>query len=102
MPYIEKENRPLIDNKVDSLIRKIGVGKGNLNYAITRLCHLYIKFYHKENDMGDTIKQGLCYDVLNDIVGVLECVKQELYRKVAADYEDEKCDQNGDIDVDLK
>ena len=28
---------------------------------------------------------------------MLECAKLELYRRVAAPYEDEKIDQNGDV-----
>lgn len=31
------------------------------------------------------------------ILGVLECVKLELYRRVAAPYEDRKIEENGDV-----
>jgi hypothetical protein len=30
-------------------------------------------------------------------VGIIECVKQELYRRVVAPYEDKKCKENGDV-----
>jgi len=30
-------------------------------------------------------------------VGVLECAKMELYRRVAAPYEDKKKEENGDV-----
>jgi len=31
------------------------------------------------------------------VIGVLESVKMELYRRKIADYEDEKCEENGDV-----
>ena len=31
------------------------------------------------------------------MVGVLECAKLELYRRMAAPYEDEKIEDNGDV-----
>jgi hypothetical protein len=31
------------------------------------------------------------------MIGVLECAKLELYRRVAAPYEDAKCEDNGDV-----
>ena len=39
----------------------------------------------------------LCYATLNEVIGVLECAKLELYRMVAAPYEDEKRIMNGNI-----
>jgi hypothetical protein len=37
------------------------------------------------------------YTSLNAAIGVLECIKQELYRRVVAPYEDTKIEQNGDV-----
>ena len=34
---------------------------------------------------------------LNAIIGALECAKLELYRRVAAPYEDDKIIENGDV-----
>ena len=42
------------------------------------------------------VKEAL-YKITNDIVGALECTKQEFYRRVASDYEDAKIEQNGDL-----
>ena len=39
----------------------------------------------------------LRYTHVNEAVGVLECAKLELYRRVAAPYEDEKIAENGDV-----
>ena len=51
---------------------------GELNFAITNLITRYAG------------RRPLSYDVINEVVGVLECAKLELYRRLAAPYEDEK------------
>ena len=40
---------------------------------------------------------GTNYVKLNELIGVLECAKLELYRRVASPYEDEKVESNGDV-----
>jgi hypothetical protein len=37
------------------------------------------------------------YAEINEVVGVLECCKLELYRRLAAPYEDTKIKENGDV-----
>jgi len=39
----------------------------------------------------------LRYQNINDLLGALEGAKLELYRRVAAPYEDEKVESNGDV-----
>jgi len=39
----------------------------------------------------------LTYSLLNEVMGVLECCKQEFYRRPVADYENKKLDLNGDV-----
>lgn len=58
---------------------------GDLNYHITRLLCRYVT------------EQGLSYRTLNDVVGALECAKQEFYRRVVIPYEDHKIIENGDV-----
>ena len=58
---------------------------GELNYVITRQTHDYLRL------------KGLSYANINEVVGVLECAKQEFYRRIVAPYEDEKMRENGDI-----
>jgi hypothetical protein len=41
--------------------------------------------------------QRMNYKNINAAIGVLECCKQELYRKTAAPYEDKKISINGDL-----
>lgn len=60
---------------------------GELNYAISRLCWQYVRDF----------SEVLSYSDLNEVVGVLECAKQEFYRRLAAPYEDRMRDVNGDI-----
>ena len=90
MPYILRENRETIDHEIDALATKIIQAlmeedrAGALNYTITRIIH---RLYCEE----------ISYSQVNEAVGVLECAKLELYRKVAAPYEDEKIKENGDV-----
>ena len=88
MPYIPKNMRPQY-NAVLALIR---VNKsafecvGELNYLITKICNIYLK------------KKGISYTSLNEVVGVLECVKLELTRRKVVPYEKEKMETNGDVE----
>ncbi len=59
---------------------------GELNYAITRLVDDYL-----------AAKGGLRYAHVNEAVGALECAKLELYRRLAAPYEDRKRAETGDV-----
>ena len=78
MPYI-KNGRKFLEFKSDVN------SAGELNYAISYIIHNYLK------------KSGVSYTKLNEVIGVLECAKLELYRKVAAPYEDEKQAENGSV-----
>jgi len=80
MPYIESEERDAIINSDFSRM-----SPGHLNYAITRLCLIYIA------------RKGLNYTHLNDVIGALECAKLEMYRRKIVPYEDFKIKENGDI-----
>ena len=83
MPYINNDKREQIDPLVTELC-EILANMGDLNYTITRLCDAYL-----------TTEAGIRYSRLNDLVGALECAKLELYRRVAAPYEDIKAKENG-------
>lgn len=78
MPYIPKAKRA-------ALLHRKPFTAGELNYEITRACLAYIE------------KSGESYAVLNEAIGVLECAKLELYRRVCAVYEDKKMAENGDV-----
>jgi len=59
---------------------------GELNYAISRVVDAYL------------VRQGgIRYRRLNEVIGVLECAKLELYRRLAAPYEDRKREEAGEV-----
>lgn len=83
MPYIKPERRPYI---YDGILAPNNIETvGELNFAITSVCINWAE------------RNGISYKTVNDIVGALECAKLELYRRLAAPYEDEKIKQNGDV-----
>lgn len=84
MPYINKETRDHF-SKIISLDGLSIETAGDLNYLITQLIDNYIAHH------------GLSYRTLNTIIGAVECAKMELYRRVAAPYEDVKIKENGDV-----
>ena len=43
------------------------------------------------------IHEPYSFQDLNELIGALECAKQELYRRVVAPYEEDKIEENGDV-----
>ena len=84
MPYIKKKDRVRFENHINNLNGTIFTS-GELNYVLTRLCQGFIN------------ANGLNYSSINNTIGVLECCKLELYRRIAAPYEDKKIEENGDV-----
>lgn len=41
--------------------------------------------------------KGLSYQTINACIGALECAKLELYRRIAAPYENQKIVDNSDV-----
>jgi len=87
LPYIKPEKRAKYDRTLEELI---GILKslpaeevdGELNYVVTKILkEVYpLRYFH-----------------INKAIGVLECIKQEFYRRVAAPYEDIKMKESGDV-----
>jgi len=89
MPYIEKEYRKLYDPYIDKILESLDMGNtlaGDVNYIITRVLNGYLSLCHRPT-----------YQDYNAMIGVLECTKQELYRRKIAPYEDRKRKSNGDV-----
>lgn len=82
MPYINKRGRKELDLDLQVNPRT----PGTLNYCITKLLNAYL------NNCGP-----ITYTAINDVIGVLECAKQEFYRRIAIPYEDKKKIENGDV-----
>ena len=78
---------PYIDEAQRLAVAATGPKKpGELNYVIT----VIIKDYVEQ-------KSPPSYADLNEVLGVLEAVKQEFYRRVVAPYEEMKKAKNGDV-----
>jgi hypothetical protein len=80
VPYIHPDDRP--DLTPGALV--YASHPGDLNFQITTLCDEYLN-------------GAVNYDAINEVIGVLECAKLELYRRVAAPYEDAKIKENTDV-----
>ena len=83
MPYIDKEQRELY--KSVRLPRKVK-HPGVLNYIISNLIQDYIE------NLG-----GYNYRNMNEVIGVLDCTKEEFRRRKLDSYEDRKIRENGDV-----
>lgn len=94
MPYIPESERKIIDVDLASLGLFIKT-KGQFNYVITKLMHLFIHRYSEKHAGFEY--NGPCYNALNDAVGILESVKAELQRSVIGPYEEQKKQANGSI-----
>lgn len=79
MPYIKQYRRDVLKGKAKPY------NAGELNFKLTSEILEYID------------KRGPSYAVYNDVIGVLECLKLELYRRAVAPYEDSKIEENGDV-----
>lgn len=77
MPYITTDER--------QRAAECPLTPGELNYAITKICLEYFNVTRA------------CYTSINDVIGALECAKQEFYRRVAVPYEEKKQAENGDV-----
>lgn len=78
MPYLSAADRSWMD--IHQTPRRVG----ELNYALTQA-------------VLDFLPENPRYEDFNAAVGALECAKLELYRRMVAEYEDEKCAENGDV-----
>jgi hypothetical protein len=86
MPYIVAERRALYDERLSALVDTIddSTPGGDINYIVTSVLAGWID------------KRGVNYAALAEATGVVETAKLELYRRVAAHYEDRKMAENGD------
>ena len=88
MPYIGEEYRELLKGELNDLLKVLyaipnNTLEGVVNYVITRVI--------------DSLYHTASYKDYNTAVGILECVKQEFYRRRISLYEDRKSKENGDV-----
>ena len=84
MPYIKQEDRTRFEHNIKGLALNPPKTAGELNYIVTRLCHIFL---------GTEAR----YQDYNDVIGALEGSKLELYRRMVGPYEDLKIEENGDV-----
>ena len=85
MPYISQEARSRIKPHIEEFWKECSIiEEGEMNYIITQLLEHYREGKGK-------------YSFFNKIIGLLECIKLEYYRRVVAEYEDTKRQDNGDV-----
>ncbi|MEM2956243.1 MAG: hypothetical protein QW041_01550 [Candidatus Pacearchaeota archaeon] len=87
MPYIKQKQRKKWErliNEINEIIKKIPEREldGELNYLFSKI--LIMAYPPK-------------YFNYNRAIGLLECIKQEFYRRRVAPYEDKKIKENEDI-----
>lgn len=90
MPYINESKRNHIDPHITTLLRAAKEFEGDpgvANYIITTFVLEYFRLHPYSRS----------YSLINTAIGVLACVTQELYRRVAIPYENQKKVQNGDV-----
>ena len=92
MPYINRASRKVYDELIDKLIvclvtankNRDGV-KGHLNYIIFKMVRKLLKNY------------GESYSYIQDLIGTLECCKQEVTTRILRPYEDSRIELYGDV-----
>jgi hypothetical protein len=88
MPYIDGERRKDFDQDIGRLVAKLeglsGWQSGEVNYCLSKI-------------IWNLWEMTPNYSMGNSLVGVLECAKQEFYRRMLAPYEDKVQMCNGDI-----
>ena len=83
MPYISNERRAKLYPKLDDYMQS----PGELNYVLTQVVLKYLRQPRKEQS----------YTNYNEVMGVLACMQQELYRREISGYENLKMLENGDV-----
>lgn len=84
MPYIPKIERSSLKESARQSAALIET-PGQLNFFITRVAAEYLE------------RETTCYLTIGEVIGTLECVKLEFYRRVVSLYEDKKRKENGDV-----
>lgn len=83
IPYITKEARENLYKNPDNY----PTSAGELNFFISKLVWEYLP-------------DKPSYSDFNEVIGVLECAKLELYRRLVVPYEEQKLHDNGDVYLD--
>lgn len=94
MPYIRKEERERYDTTIDqitTLLLNEFPGDNSKHFQVGELNYIVSSIVWKLFNVLPSYTRG------NELVGVLECVKQEFIRRKLNGYEDLKIKENGDL-----
>jgi hypothetical protein len=105
MPYIKEDSRIPLDECINDMITCLQLSAFKASKQNNQLNNLSNKdFLNICGDINYTFSRILgglmgepSYSKIALITGVLENIKQEFYRRVAASYENTKINENGDI-----
>lgn len=84
MPYIDKMSRKLLTKKLRELWELPPLSAGKINFIITSF-------------LLQQLPENARYEDFNKMLGVLESIKLEFYRRAVSPYEDKARDSNGEI-----
>lgn len=88
MPYIDRKDRKQYQDILNALAEKIPQDRmlrpGHMNYIVSLLIE---KVYGSKMRYADH----------NEVVGVLNCIALEFYRRKTSPYEDQKIADEGDL-----
>jgi hypothetical protein len=84
-PYIAQARRedyfPFLE-----FIKELRIdNSGEFNYIISQLAMIYVE------------QHGINYRIYNEIIGAIECAKQEIYVRLVSPLEKKKREENGDV-----
>jgi len=102
MPYIQESRRYHFDKQIGHIVESLGQdflggepieggdfdenqAKGDLNYVICTIVNSFVNLH------------GEKYHRYNDLIGVLECSKAEIYRRLISNYEDKAMIKSGEV-----
>ncbi len=94
MPYIKKEERERYDESIDKityLLLDKFPGDNHKHFQVGDLNYIISSIVWELFDANPSYTRG------NELVGVIECVKQEFIRRKLNGYEDLKIAENGDL-----
>lgn len=94
MPYIRTAERERYDveiDKITSLLLDKFPGDNSRHFSVGDLNYIISSIVWALFDTNQSYTRG------NELVGVLECVKQEFIRRRLNQYEDLKIKENGDL-----
>jgi hypothetical protein len=82
VPYIKPEHREELDRWLGNQPGPLVLG--DLNYVLTKI-------------LNNWWVDGINYDSVVGVLGTLDAVGKEFYRRAVAPYEDRKREENGDV-----